>query len=96
MGTRAADSIFQQILSEQYGIPTDLKEWPKYPPMIGLAVGKKAVVYDPEGGAKCSEEAMKIYFGEDLAFQRKYKSFSYVHLRGLELTLRRMLGLSEA
>jgi hypothetical protein len=29
-------------------------------------------VYDPEGGAKCSEEAMKIYFGNDLAFQRKY------------------------
>jgi len=76
MGTRAADNIFQQILSEQYGIATDLKDWPKYPPMIGLAVGKKAVVYDPEGGAKCSEEAMKIYFGEDLAFQRKCKSFS--------------------
>jgi hypothetical protein len=31
-------------------------------------------VYDPEGGAKCSEEAMKIYFGNDLAFQRKYRS----------------------
>jgi hypothetical protein len=72
MGTRAADNIFQQILSEQYGVPTTLKDWPKYPPMIGLAVGKKAVVYDPEGGAKCSEEAMKIYFGNDLAFQRKF------------------------
>lgn len=72
MGTRAADNIFQQILAEQYGISTAIKDWPKYPPMIGLAVGKKAVVYDPEGGAKCSEEAMKIYFGEDLAFQRKY------------------------
>lgn len=76
MGTRAADNIFQQILFEQYGIATDLKDWPKYPPMIGLAVGKKAVVYDPEGGAKCSEEAMKIYFGEDLAFQRECRSFS--------------------
>jgi len=78
MGTRAADNIFQQILLEQYGIPTALKDWPKYPPMIGLAVGKKAVVYDPEGGAKCSEEAMKIYFGEDLAFQRKWK-LHFVH-----------------
>jgi hypothetical protein len=74
MGTRAADNIFQQILSEQCGIPTALKDWPKYPPMIGLAVGKKAVAYDSEGGARCSEEALKIYFGEDLAFQRKYRS----------------------
>jgi len=95
MGTRAADNIFQQILSEQYGIATDLKDWPKYPPMIGLAVGKKAVVYDPEGGAKCSEEAMKIYFGEDLAFQRKSRS-SFINSRGLELMIHRMLGLPEA
>jgi len=83
MGTRAADNIFQQILSEQYGIPTDLKDWPKYPPMIGLAVGKKAVVYDPEGGAKCSEEAMKIYFGEDLAFQREQRSSSHTPPRSM-------------
>lgn len=96
MGTRAADNIFQQILSEQYGITTDLKDWPKYPPMIGLAVGKKAVVYDPEGGAKCSEEAMKIYFGEDLAFQRESFPPPKTWLLGFELIKHRMLGLSEA
>jgi hypothetical protein len=39
--------------------------------MIGLAVGKKAVVYDPEGGTTCSEDLMKVYFGDDLAFKRK-------------------------
>ena len=72
MGTRVADNVFQQILSEQYGTPTALKEWPKYPPMIGLAVGKKAVIYDPEGGSRCSEADMKLYFGSDLAFQRKF------------------------
>lgn len=72
MGTRAADNIFQHMLAEKHGRPLELKEWPKYPPMIGLAVGKKAVVYDPEGGVKCSEADMKVYFGEDLAFQREF------------------------
>ena len=71
MGTRAAENIFQQILFEQFGIPTALRDWPKYPSMIGLAVGKKAVVYDPVGGTKCSEDLMKVYFGDDLAFKRK-------------------------
>jgi hypothetical protein len=71
MGTRAAENIFQQILFEQFGIPTALRDWPKYPSMIGLAVGKKAVVYDPEGGTRCSEDLMKVYFGDDLAFKRK-------------------------
>jgi len=76
MGTRAAENIFQQILSERFGIPTALRDWPRYPPMIGLAVGKKAVVYDAEGGTKCSEEMMNIYFGEDLGFQRKSCGFA--------------------
>ena len=72
MGTRAADNIFQQILLERHNRPLTLREWPKYPPMIGLAVGKKAVVYDPDEGTSCSEEMMKIYFGDDLGFQREY------------------------
>lgn len=71
MGTRAASNIFQQILFETYGIPKTLRPWPKYPSMIGLAVGRKAVVYDPEGGTRCSEEMMGVYFGGDLAFQRE-------------------------
>ena len=74
MGTRAAENIFQQILFEQFGIPTALRDWPKYPSMIGLAVGKKAVVYDPEGGTQCSEDLMKVYFGDDLAFKRQLRS----------------------
>ena len=72
MGTRAADNIFQQILLERHNRPLELREWPKYPPMIGLAVGRKAVVYDPDKGTSCSEEMMKIYFGDDLGFQREY------------------------
>jgi hypothetical protein len=39
--------------------------------MIALAVGKKAMVYEPAGGVRCSEENMKIYFRDDLGFQRK-------------------------
>lgn len=71
MGTRAAENVFAHVLAERHGKPVELREWPEYPAMIGLAVGRKAVVYDPQGGTKCSEEMMKVYFGEDLGFQRE-------------------------
>lgn len=99
MGGRAADNIFQQILFERFGIPTSLSDWPRYPPMIGLAVGKKAVVYVPDSGTTCSEENMKLYFGEDLGFQRKLWidiGASGRFYGELTLSPRRMLGSSEA
>lgn len=75
MGTRAAENVFAHVLAERHGKPVELRAWPEYPAMIGLAVGRKAVVYDPQGGTKCSEEMMKVYFGEDLGFQREFASF---------------------
>lgn len=72
MGVRAADNIHQQVLAEQAGIPSNLTDWPEVPPMIALAVGTKAAVYDPVGGVKCSKEMMEMFFGGDLGFQRKY------------------------
>jgi hypothetical protein len=39
--------------------------------VIALAVGIKAMVYDQAGGVRCSEEDMKVYFGDDLGFKRK-------------------------
>lgn len=69
MGCRAADNIHQQILLEREGIQPNLTEWPEVPPMIALAVGTKAAVYDPVGGVKCSEEMMKLFFADDLGFE---------------------------
>lgn len=71
MGNRAADNIHQQILSEQEKIQPSFTEWPEVPPMIALAVGTKAAVYDPVGGVKCSEEMMKVFFDNDLGFNCK-------------------------
>ncbi|KAH6623791.1 hypothetical protein F5144DRAFT_371824 [Chaetomium tenue] len=45
------------------------------PPMIGLAVGKKAVTYWPEAGVTAGEEVMKTFFGEDLGFASEYFHF---------------------
>ena len=72
MGTRAANNIFQQMLFQMYGQEPEILPWPAMEPMIALAVGKQAVVYDPVGGTRCSEEQMKIFFGEDLGFKRAF------------------------
>lgn len=43
------------------------------PPMIGLAVGKKAVAYGPEVGTLSGEDIMQAYFRDDLGFDSKDK-----------------------
>ncbi|KAL2165588.1 hypothetical protein VTG60DRAFT_4268 [Thermothelomyces hinnuleus] len=53
--------------TDKGGIPK-LLELDEIPPMIGLAVGKKAVAYWPEGGMTSGEDVMKAYFGDDLGF----------------------------
>lgn len=45
------------------------------PPMIGLAVGKKAVAYWPEGGVTSGEDVLKNFFGDDLGFSSKLCSW---------------------
>jgi hypothetical protein len=45
------------------------------PPMIGLAVGKKAVAYWPEAGVTSGDEVMKTFFGDDLGFASEYSHF---------------------
>ncbi|KAK4038055.1 pyridine nucleotide-disulfide oxidoreductase [Parachaetomium inaequale] len=73
MGYYAANNIHQQMqMQMQY--QTAGKEEPKLleldeiPPMIGLAVGKKAVAYWPEAGVTSGEDVMKAFFGDDLGF----------------------------
>lgn len=92
MGSRAADNIHQQILFEQSRVPLDLTEWPEVPPMIAMAIGTKAAVYDPVGGVKCSEEMMKIFFGGDLGFDRK---FVFMMLSWYAANMWRMLPLPQ-
>lgn len=72
MGHRAAINIQKQIFADIQGIPAHFEPWPATPPMIALAIGKKAMVYDPAGGVRCSEEQMKVFFGDDLAFKQLY------------------------
>ncbi len=43
-------------------------ELSEVPPMIGLAIGKQAVAYWPEGGMVSGEETLATFFGKDLGF----------------------------
>ncbi|OJD31296.1 apoptosis inducing factor [Diplodia corticola] len=45
------------------------KELGEIPPMIGLAVATKAVVYDPQEGTSDGEHLLESYFGRDLGRQ---------------------------
>ncbi|EOD50006.1 putative pyridine nucleotide-disulfide protein [Neofusicoccum parvum UCRNP2] len=69
MGQYTAQNIHQQLLKEVYGNEPSFKELGEIPPMIGLAVGKKAVVYDPDEGTDDGEHLLKSYFGQDLGHQ---------------------------
>ncbi|CAN9169052.1 unnamed protein product [Alternaria alternata] len=76
MGQAAAQNIYSDILnselapsSEQY-IKTELPAWDA---VIGLAVGKQCLTYDPKNGIKYGVEVMKGYFGEDLGWSANLK-----------------------
>ena len=69
MGYHASVLVFEQILYERDQVERKLAEWPETPPMIALAVGKKAVVYDPVGGTRSGEDQMEIFFAKDLGFK---------------------------
>ncbi|KAK3939180.1 hypothetical protein QBC46DRAFT_388427 [Diplogelasinospora grovesii] len=70
MGYYAANNIHQRMLQKvvpDHQKPADL-ELAEIPPMIGLAVGKKAVSYWPQSGTASGEDVMKAFFGDDLGF----------------------------
>lgn len=76
MGQAAAQNIYASILNselpgsaEQYP-PTELPAWAA---VIGLAVGKQCLTYDPAGGMKYGVEVMKNYFGADLGWSANLK-----------------------
>ncbi|KAK4100407.1 pyridine nucleotide-disulfide oxidoreductase-like protein [Parathielavia hyrcaniae] len=78
MGYHAANNMHQQMQMQLHlaagrnaaAAPPNPKflELAEIPPMIGLAVGRKAVSYWPEAGVDSGEEVMRVFFGEDLGF----------------------------
>ncbi|EDU42687.1 Ndh NADH dehydrogenase FAD-containing subunit [Pyrenophora tritici-repentis] len=76
MGQTAAQNIYSAMLnselppsSEQYGTA----ELPAWDAVIGIAVGKQCLTYDPKNGIKYGVEVMKSYFGDDLAWTSTLK-----------------------
>lgn len=70
MGYYAANNIHQQMRQKLVpGAEPALLELEEIPPMIGLAVGKKAVSYWPQAGMSSGEDVMKLFFGDDLGFE---------------------------
>ncbi|KAG9631179.1 FAD/NAD(P)-binding domain-containing protein, partial [Aureobasidium melanogenum] len=67
MGHYCAINIHQDMLKHRYGQTPVYKELSEFPNIMGLAVGKKAVIFDTTTGTASGEDLMASYFGEDLA-----------------------------
>ena len=72
MGYHAGNNIHQQMQKDLFGTEPKFLELQEIPPMIGLAVGKKAAAYWPEGGVTSGEDVLKAFFGDDLGFSSEY------------------------
>ena len=85
MGYLAAHNIHQRMQHNIQGIRpggkgteinlNDLKLDNEIPPMIGLAIGKKAIAYWPEAGMTFGEDVMGAFFGTDLGFTSEFFFF---------------------
>lgn len=69
-GHYVAQNIHQTILQKLTGAKPEHKELGVFEPMIGLAIGKKAVASGPEG-TSYGEDVMQSYFRDDLGFTSK-------------------------
>ncbi|PSR74223.1 hypothetical protein BD289DRAFT_380025, partial [Coniella lustricola] len=67
-GYIAAHNIHEKTNKRSKRYEPAFKELGEIPPMIGLAVGKKAMSYSPGQGVAAGEDVMKAYFGDDLGF----------------------------
>ncbi|KAJ0122719.1 oxidoreductase [Diaporthe amygdali] len=68
MGFFAAHNIHELVLEKLTGAAPKFRELDEVPPMIGLAVGKKAMSYGPDQGVCAGEDVMKVFFGDDLGW----------------------------
>lgn len=67
-GHYVAQNIHKLVSRQRLGLKPSFAELqPEVPPMIGLAVGKKAVASSPERTI-FGEDVMESYFGDDLGF----------------------------
>ncbi|ROV89161.1 hypothetical protein VSDG_08892 [Cytospora chrysosperma] len=76
MGYFVAHNIHEMILEKMHGVAPKFLELGEVPPMIGLAVGKKAISCSPAQGVCSGEDVMKAFFGDDLGF-----SICWNHMR---------------
>jgi hypothetical protein len=76
MGYFVAHNIHEMILEKMHGVAPKFLELGEVPPMIGLAVGKKAISCSPDQGVCSGEDVMKAFFGDDLGF-----SICWNHMR---------------
>ncbi|RGP64181.1 apoptosis-inducing factor 2 [Fusarium longipes] len=67
-GHYVALNIHQSILSQRAGHVPSYKEIAVYPPVIGLAVGKKAVASSPDTGTTAGEDVLQSCFRDDLGW----------------------------
>jgi hypothetical protein len=74
-GHYAAQNIHKLILKKYVGQEPEFMEFGEVAPMIGLAVGKKAVASSPEG-TTFGEDVMQAYFKHDLGFTSKFILYS--------------------
>jgi hypothetical protein len=71
-GYYAAVNIHQAMLARLDPAHTPaLLKLAEVPPMIGLAVGKKALACGPDG-MTFGEDTMRDYFGDDLGFTSEF------------------------
>lgn len=72
MGHNAVVNIHQMMLAAERGDEAKLHDYPEVPPMIALAVGKKAATYYM-GDTQAGEEQLKAAFGDDLGLSVCWK-----------------------
>lgn len=76
MGQAAAQNIYASILNSEAAADAEkheLTELPAWAAVIGLAVGKQCLTYDPTNGMKYGVEVMQNYFGDDLGWAANLK-----------------------
>jgi NADH dehydrogenase FAD-containing subunit len=76
MGQAAAQNIYSSILNSEIEAESEkyaFTELPSWAAVIGLAVGKQCLTYDPTNGMKYGVDVMKAYFGDDLGWSANLK-----------------------
>lgn len=79
MGQAAAQNIYASILNSEMPATTPdserhtSTELPAWAAVIGLAVGKQCLTYDPTNGMKYGVDVMQAYFGDDLGWAANLK-----------------------